>query len=152
MLIENHLMVTLTIKWWQWPAIKVMSVDLEDIDQGHHLHKSLNLIYCMTDFNQTFTKIMAVRGHFSWSWKCMWTSHFTKVILFQQLNKMTDFHQNFTKMMGLWPETQMLHQLTFKMKVKVIACRNHRISRIMLLILNTIAPKCLQCGQQSNSI
>ena len=37
---------------------KVISADRENVRQGHHLQKSLVLGCYMTDFNQTFTKIM----------------------------------------------------------------------------------------------
>ena len=36
----------------------VISADLENVGQGHHLHNSLYLGYYMTDFIQSFIKMM----------------------------------------------------------------------------------------------
>ena len=36
----------------------VISADLENVGQGHHLQKSLFLGYYASDFNQTFTKML----------------------------------------------------------------------------------------------
>ena len=40
-----------------WPATKMSSADLENVGHGHHLHKSYRRYY-MSDFNQSFTKMM----------------------------------------------------------------------------------------------
>ena len=43
-----------------WPATKnVLTSDLENIGQGHHLQKSLYLSYYTNDFYQTFIKMKA---------------------------------------------------------------------------------------------
>ena len=42
-------------------AIKrVLSSELKNVGQGHHLHKSLYLGYYTTDFYQTFLKMIAL--------------------------------------------------------------------------------------------
>ena len=41
--------------------ISVKSADFENLDQGHRLQKSLYIYMCMTDCNQTFTKMMQLR-------------------------------------------------------------------------------------------
>ena len=43
------------------PAEKnVLSSDLENVGQGHHLHKSLYLSYYTTDFYHTFIQIISL--------------------------------------------------------------------------------------------
>ena len=69
----------------KWSAI---SADLENVDQGHHLEKTLYLGNYMTEFNQSFTKMtqlgMAAKASHQLIFKML-----TKVIFHRVISSLT---------------------------------------------------------------
>ena len=77
----------------------VISSDLENVGQSHHLQKWLYLSYYMTDFCQNLIEMMAMlsnKNYISCPWKCNSRSPFTKKILHLGYYT-TDFNQTFIK-------------------------------------------------------
>ena len=108
-------------------------------NQGHYKGKRFPILLTsrlsLDQFKQNFDRNCdQQQNNVILPWKCR-----PKKLLYLSYYK-TDFYQTFMEMMAMWSTTEMSHQLTFKVYIKVTIYKNH-ITAIIRPILTYLSPK-----------